>query len=110
MGYEYSIVLSSGEYKTAIDELAKAFQSFSTQYVVETNGRGFSLTCPEYANWAHGMQISVETADEYTCNVPKGTEYIYYLSYLFGDEAHKAMELMKSTLCSLGYEFKLDDL
>ena len=77
------------------------------EYSIE---RGFSLTCPEYAKWSQGMQISIETSDENTDNVPKGTKYIYYLSYLFGDEAYKAMELIKSTLHSLKYEFTWNDL
>jgi len=109
VGYEYSIVLKNGEYPKAVQALAKAFQSFSVQYVVEVDNKGFSLIYPEDTKWPERMQIIVETADENTDNVPKDTEYLYCLSYLHGDEA-RAMELIKSTLCRLEYEFKMDDL
>ncbi|MCL2580230.1 MAG: hypothetical protein FWE32_09420 [Oscillospiraceae bacterium] len=110
MGYEYSIVLENGEYPNAVQALTEAFQSFSAQYVVEVDNNGFSLMCSEDKKWPDSMQIIVRTADEYTYAVPKDTQYLYCLFYIGGDEAYRAMELIKSTLCRLEYAFEMDDL
>jgi len=110
MGYERSIVLKNGEYPRAVRALTKAFPSFSSQYVVEADSKGFLLICPEDVKWPHRMQISCETAETNIYNVPKDTEYLYFLSYLSGNEAYKATELIKATLCDLEYEVKIDDL
>ena len=110
MGYEYSIVLKNGEYLKAVQALTDAFQSFSVQYVVEADSKGFSLMCPKDTKWQDRMQVIVQTADEHIGIVPKGTQYLYCLFYLGGNEAYKAIELIKSTLCRLEYEFEMDDL
>jgi len=110
MGYERSIVLKKGEYSRAVRALTKAFQSFSPQYVVEADSKGFLLICSEDVKWPQRMQISCETAGTNIYNVPKDTEYLHFLSYLSGNEAHEAMELIKATLCDLENEVMIDDL
>jgi hypothetical protein len=110
MGYERSIVLKKGEYPKAIQVLAEAFQLFSPQYAVETTSEGFLLIYPEDVKWPHRMQISIKAADRNDGNMPKDAEYLYFLSYLSGNEEYKATELITATLRNLGYEFELDDL
>jgi len=110
MGYEYSIILNKGEYPKAVQALAEAFDSFSAQYVVEADNKGFSLMYPKDIKWPDRMQIIIKTVDEYTYVVPKDTQYLYCLFYISGDEAYRAIELIKSTLCRLECEYEIDDL
>ena len=110
MGYEYGIILKSGEYTKAVQELAQAFQSFSTQWINKSDEKGFSLLCPDDKKWPDRFQIIIQTADRNTGIAPEGKLYLYCLSYLNGDEEQRALDCIESVLHRLGYSYEIDDL